>query len=338
MPSEHFITLFDNNYLPIGLCLHQSMVLHCQPFHLWILCMDVTVERHLRKLALPYVTLIPISEIEDSALLAVKSHRTAGEYCWTLTPFSPKAVFDRDSTVECVTYIDADMYFFSSPTCFFTEFRDSGKHVMVTEYAMDSDVGRETHPAAAGRFCVQFMPFRRTKEAENILYWWQNRCIEWCYNRFEDGRFGDQKYLDQWPELFENEVHILQQREKTLAPWNLRYIYSQNGCISPVVYHFSGLKLISPNRLLLYVGRKVGKASKEIYSAYMRSMERSIQLLAAHKIEVAYLPWRKGLRGFARLVKNCVLGRIAFGTLKQENVMACASSSSSASRENPPLT
>jgi len=258
--------------------------------------MDELVERHLHQLVLPHVSLLSLREVEDDRLLAVKPLRSRGEYCWTVTPFMSQYVFDRDASVERVTYLDADLFFFGSPKPFFEEFERSGKHVLVTEHAYGPRYDRTRR---SGRFCVQFITFRRTKEAEKVMLWWQERCLEWCYDRVEAGKFGDQKYLDQWPELFEHEVHILQQKDKTLAPWNVDYYYEQlgNGGTAPVFYHFHGLRIIAPGRLLLYSGYQLGAAANSLYETYMHCLYEITCTLRSHGITVPTMPLRSDLRG-----------------------------------------
>ena len=53
------------------------------------------------------------------------------------------------------------------------------------------------------------------------LKWWRDRCIEWCFARLENGKFGDQKYLDDWTERFEN-VCIIENPGAGVAPWNVQ--------------------------------------------------------------------------------------------------------------------
>lgn len=67
------------------------------------------------------------------------------------------------------------------------------------------------HSATNGQFCVQFMTFTRDG-GEGVRMWWQERCIEWCHARFEEGKYGDQKYLDDWPTRFGATVHVLENR------------------------------------------------------------------------------------------------------------------------------
>lgn len=291
---EHFVTLFDNNFLPVGLCLYASLLEHGQPFHLWILCMDELVEQNLHRLALPHVSLIPLREVEDARLLAVKPTRSRGEYCWTLTPFTPQFVFDRDPQVRRITYLDADMFFFSPPRLLLEEFEQSGKHVLITEHAYDPRYERFGRARRGGRFCVQFITFRRSPEAGRVMRWWQERCLEWCYARVEAGKFGDQKYLDQWPELFGAEVHILSQKEKTLAPWNVAYYEKLgHGKVAPVFYHFHGLRILSPVELLLYSGYRVGNAGHALYAVFISTLDRVIAELKRAGIAVPCLPRRK---------------------------------------------
>lgn len=295
-PVEHFVTLFDTNFLPMGMALHHSLMTHGQPFHLWILCMDEFVEEQLERISLPNVTLMPLTTIETRALLDAKAGRTRGEYCWTLTPFTFQAVFDRDARVDRVTYLDSDIFFFSSPQILLREFETSGKHVLITEHAYGPEYNKWLE--LSGRFCVQFLTFRRTESAKKVMHWWQERCIEWCFARHEGDKFGDQKYLDRWPELFTQEVHIVQQMEKTLAPWNVKYferILDQK--LNPVFYHFHGLRIIGPNKILLYSDYKVGHEGLLLYQAYLAVFRKNIRVLKKSGIAIGYKKEHGSLKG-----------------------------------------
>ena len=107
---EHYITLFDSFFLPQGLALHASMTRHAGPFKLWVLCMDEEAQAFLDNLGESTIRTIRLADVETSELLEVKPGRDRAEYSWTLTPFTPKLVFDSDPDAKRVTYIDADMF------------------------------------------------------------------------------------------------------------------------------------------------------------------------------------------------------------------------------------
>jgi hypothetical protein len=282
-PREHFVTLFDDSFLPIGLALYESLVAHAGPFRLWVVAIDDAVEKHLAQLALPDLTVIPLRTLETPELLAVKPGRTRAEYCWTLTPFTAQAVFDRDPTARRATYVDADLFFLADPRILLDELDRSGKHVLITEHAYAPEYDR-SHDS--GRFCVQFLTFDRSDQAHAVRRWWQDRCLEWCFARYEDGKFGDQVYLDQWPSLFGDCVHIAQQVEKTLAPWNVRYFAQRSASrLDPVFYHFHGLRLLPNRRTRLFKFYDVGPVGLAIYGEYLLAVARAYAQLQTAGIE-----------------------------------------------------
>lgn len=281
--AEHFVTLFDSYYLPLGLCLYRSLEEQAQPFHLWIVAMDDTCGKALRSLQLSHATVLDLAEVENTALRSVKSGRSVGEYCWTMTPFLPSAVFERARSVERVTYVDADVFFFQSPRLLLDEFAASARHLLITEHAFAPE---HEHYSRFGRFCVQFMTFRNTPAAKRVLQWWQERCIEWCYGREEDGKFGDQKYLDDWPQRFADETFVLPRTERTLAPWNVAHVARTRGEARPVLYHFHGLKIVSPSRVVLYYQYRIGRQGRWIYAKYVHCLRGVVRDMRRHGIAV----------------------------------------------------
>lgn len=267
---EHYVTLFDSLFLPQGLALHMSMERHIKNYTLWILCVDDDAYDALIKLSLPNVRLLQLSKLETENLLRVKSVRKKGEYCWTLTPFASKFVFEADPTIERITYLDADLWFRKDPQPIFDEFNSSGKQVLITDHAYAPEYDQSE---TSGQYCVQFMIF--TRKAEVVRKWWEDRCIEWCYARFEDGKFGDQKYLDDWPIKFPLFVHVLQDKEKALAPWNaIRFPYS-----NAIFYHFHGLRFTSQKNISLGWYRLPRPLIKQVYYPYINDLKLATKLL-----------------------------------------------------------
>lgn len=286
--TEHFVTLFDSRFLLLGLTLHASLQKVAPNSRLWVICIDELVEQQINRLNLAHVSTIPVRSIETDKLRAVKATRTVGEYCWTLTPFAPQSVFDLEPDSERVTYLDSDLFFFSSPETIFGEFESSRKHVLITEHAYAPELDRT---AQSGRFCVQFMTFRRTHESFSVMKWWQDRCIEWCFDRNENGKFGDQKYLDQWPALFPNAIHILHQVDKALAPWNVDYFLSKNpNGLTPIFYHFQSFRIVSAKLARLYVGIAISENALRFYRQYLVAIEEQIKLMKKNDIALSTMP------------------------------------------------
>ncbi|WP_226992744.1 hypothetical protein [Leptospira biflexa] len=213
--------------------------------------------KSLEKLNLDFVQLVSLGEFESPELLRVKKERTKGEYCWTCTPWIIRFCIDRFQLEHC-TYVDADLFFFSNPQVLLDEAKNSS--VLITEHRYSPEYDQSE---TAGIYCVQFVLFRNDVDGMRILHWWADRCLEWCYSRFEDGKFGDQKYLDHWVTEF-NRVHVLEHLGGGVAPWNVQqYEFvsdnheiilkekRSNKQFSVIFYHFHDVKIVE-NRLRFF--------------------------------------------------------------------------------------
>ena len=266
--TEHYVTLFDQAFLPQGLALYTSLTKFASPFRLWILCLDRDTFDFLRSHNFPHLSPISLTDYETPTLKQLSYERTPVEYCWTLTPFSILWLFQIDPSIERVTYLDADVFFLADPKPLFDEFNSSECSVLITEHDYSPKCDQT---ATSGRYCVQFLTIKRG-EGETVLNWWCERCIEWCYARYEDGRFGDQSYLAGFVQYFPNQTFVLKGNGRLLAPWNADYYRYSDA----ILYHFHGLRVSNSNFILASKDRVLPPVRLHIYDPYIRLLQSLI--------------------------------------------------------------
>ena len=312
--KHHYCTLFDSFYLSRGLALIDSLKRLDPDFSILIFAMDDLSAKVLLSLQDSALVVKTKADLEDAELLSVKDSRSIAEYCWTCTPKTILYALQVLNWEHC-TYIDADIYFFSNPAPLF----DRVENILLVPHRFSNEFSRLTE---AGKYCVQFNFFRNNTEALKALIWWKDACIAWCFDRYEDGKFGDQKYLDDWTERFSG-VLSLSHEGGGLAPWNLAQYEvcgseeNQNLEIKknsaevrwPVVfYHFHALKFYTKNRIQLGRFQFPKNVIQQIYSPYIRklwSIEKNlVQKWGASGYQQSFKSEPVGLRHWLSRVRD----------------------------------
>jgi len=269
--------------------MYNSLEEHCSNFHVYIFTFDDKSFNHLKGLNLQSATIISLEEFEDEELLRVKPTRSKGEYFWTCTSSTILYILNHYGVDHC-TYIDSDLYFFSSPQILLDEMGDNSILITPHHYTEKYDQSKKT-----GIYCVQFMTFKNDEKGLEALTWWRNSCIEWCFGRFENGQFGDQKYLDDWPERFDG-VHVCDNLGAGVAPWNMQqYTFAkENDKITGtkiatgnkfdvIFFHFHSLMFVSPD---YFSPRPYYKRNKTVISLLFNPYAKEICKIRKKSTEV----------------------------------------------------
>jgi hypothetical protein len=316
--TRTFCTIFNAVYLVRGLALIDSLARHCPDHRIYVFAMDPQTADILSAAARPQVIVVREGEFETPELRRVKPERGIAEYFWTCTPHIVRHCLSVRGHEEC-TYVDADIWFMSDPEPLFAEMGPAS--VLLTEHRYTP-----RHEAAGllrGTYCVQFMRFVADPRGLRALDWWCERCIEWCHARLEDGKFGDQKYLDDWTTRFEG-VHVLKHTGGGVAPWNVQRtefrdaagavqvrdrLGQARGDWQPLVFfHFHGLLSYGIDSVCFAFGFSLSPGAKRwIYRPYVRELCRHFEPLrsrlsglAAQGIAPGASNSGSGLRRWAR--------------------------------------
>ena len=298
-----YCTLFDSFYLSRGLAMYESLHENSSNFQLYIFAFDNITKEVLLQLDLDKVTVVSLEEFETDELKEVKKERSTAEYCWTCTPSVISYVIEKYNVPDC-TYVDSDLFFYSDPSVLISELDEYKKNVLITEHRF-SFFPRLYEEKRGGRFCVQFLTFKNEDSSLLILNKWRNQCINWCYARYEDGRFGDQKYLDEWPFIYKN-IHILEHQGGGIAPWNLgNYRFSRAGDsikgslkrtgseFNVIFYHFQYVKYLENDCYDIGWYFISGYLKDLFYGPYLKKIEH-----IEAKLQNSNLYYRRGFTNF----------------------------------------
>jgi hypothetical protein len=281
---HRYCTFFDHRYLDRGLAMIRSLRDVDPGCLISVLCLTPACERELARLAEPGVTLgsLDAFERDNPDVLAIKDTRCLRDYYFTLSGcIVASALHDADEG-EIVTYLDADLLFYSSPQPIFEAM--AGASVGV--------VGHRFHWWAKrlekyGKFNVGWVSFRADEVGRNAARWWRESCIEWCYGEVNDNRFADQKYLEHIFRRFPRVVEITHPGAN-LGPWNVcRHSIVQqagghfeiDGDFPLIFFHFSGVKELRPGLFLCshpsYLGPFSRTVRQGLYLPYIALLGRT---------------------------------------------------------------
>lgn len=246
MKKRILVTFFDNNYIPKALATYKSLEKVHDNFNLYGFCFDDLAYNVVKKLN--YRNFIPVhySEFENEELLKSKADKEKMyEYYWSCKPYTIKWVMEKTGA-KMVTYIDCDFMFFQSPESIFKEGDRTSVLIQPNNFSYDE----EKQYLPVGYYCSCWESFKNNKQGRHVLDWWHKKCMEWCFARFEDDKFADQKYLDKWRILFKG-VREVTNIGANIAPWNIQKfdLTDKNGKVIinniwPLIYyHYHSFKM-----------------------------------------------------------------------------------------------
>ena len=300
--KEIYCTYFDHNYLSRATLMIELLRRYDQS-PIYVLALSDLCETVLRELALPNVEIVPLAQLEAAypELAPLKQSRKIVEYYFTLSPFLPHYLF-ANTDAERITYIDGDLYFFSSPRPVIDGFGEAS--VAITPHRFSFDYRNHL---IYGRFNVAWITYRRNAEGLDCLNTYKAECAAWCYDRAEDGKFGDQKYLDAWPGRYPA-LKIIEHKGFNLAIWNVgNYMMrAKNGAVmiddDPLIfYHFASTQIAPDGTVRVPVSARGGRSQAVLRDQVIRPYELMLEkerrrlldrfpALASAKSEVRYSP------------------------------------------------
>jgi hypothetical protein len=276
---NYFCTYCDQGYAARLVCLHDSLVASGEAFRLYVLCFDAATEAVVAGIGQPSLVAIPLAELLEAEpdYAAVRSQRTPVEFFFTTTPVLVRYCLQREPGADRMTYLDSDLFFFGPASAIFAE--QDAASVGIVPHRFPPHLAERTK---YGTYNVAWVSFARDRDGLACLEWWRERCLEWCHDYLDQGRFADQGYLDEFPRRFAG-VRVLNHPGINAAPWNVHGLRITPSAAGPrmndqplLFYHFQGVRELVPGwfepGLRAYQAPLTPELKELVYLPYLRAL------------------------------------------------------------------
>jgi hypothetical protein len=322
-------TLCSANYLAHAKSLGESLREHNPDYKFVIGLVDRLPRDQAQSICQPY-KLIPVEDLGIPAFADMVKKYDIIEFNTAVKPFYIEHLFQLDSSVEGVIYLDPDILVCSSLGPI--EEKLKNHPILLTPHSCTYDhsplnIYYERAMLTTGVYNLGFVATSRSEVAFAFLHWWQKRLQDYCFDECGRGLFVDQLWvilaLVYFPGVFVEKdpgynMCYWNHFERRLSVQNGRYFVNERFPL--VFYHFSSYDPKNPTAVTKRVGQMTQNFEERpdlraIYEDYRRRLLangydevrnipyafRSAPPLDAHRGELKFKVFFKGaLRGGLR--------------------------------------
>ena len=279
-------TVSDINYLYKGLTLYESLNKKTKNFVLHYLCIDEISYNNLKKFECENLIIYNINDLlEKNEILKKLKLGDYKYFCWSLASYFCNFLIEYG--LNSITYIDSDIFFHESIDLIFDEIGD--REVAIFRHRQ-FDL---KSPRMEGWFNVGVVHFKNGKIGRHICKWWSEAVLYKKYPHLST--CGDQKYLDEFPNMCPDDYIFIDGNIGHGAPWHWQlYDFSEFNTNGNIIWEGKKQKLIFTHFSQFEYGEngyipskmhhiytpleeyKLNKSLKKIYDDYYSKIKETI--------------------------------------------------------------
>ena len=211
--SRHITILCDYNYIKYATALIYSIKMNTKVnLTIDFLCLDNATYNIMSNLNFKINCFKEEDILNNDQLMYLKTTDKM-YYMYTLSSYFTNFIM-LNTDCESVMYVDADIYFHKDIEYLYNAFQN--KDVGIFRHRFDNDHIMN----GAGKFNVGVVYFKKSKKGKQVLDWWTDAVL---YRKYGDrglNTMGDQKYLDEFPSLCNEDEIFIDGDIGHGAPWN----------------------------------------------------------------------------------------------------------------------
>jgi hypothetical protein len=207
------------------------------------------------------------------------AQRSTSEQIFSVGPSVLLSVSESVAQGGWLVYADSDLYFFEPLQTYLESLPQCNVVIAPHRHYF----WNRSRLAKYGNYNVGLVAFRNSEEGLRALRFWADSCLEWCYDRPEEGKYADQKYLERFSSVSSG-VYVDNSLGANLAPWNSflkRITSSKSGQIfvqrdKLSYFHAQGLKQRNGRWILghlNYLSFAGPQLKKLVYRPYLDKLE-----------------------------------------------------------------
>ena len=207
------------------------------------------------------------------------SQRSTSEQIFSVGPSFLMSQSESVTAEGWLVYADSDLFFFEPLQTYLERLPQCNVVIAPHRHYF----WNKRRLAKYGKYNVGLVAFRNNEEGLRALRFWAESCLDWCYDRAENGKYADQKYLEQFSSVVSG-VYVDNSLGANLAPWNSLFqkiSVLKSGEIlvghdKLVYFHAQGLKQKNGRWILghlNYLSFAGPRLKKYVYRPYLEKLE-----------------------------------------------------------------